>query len=293
LRHLLQRPTCTHQDSYRSRLRRLSGDLSPDSATSSEVSVVPRIGCCVIARPSSAWAIVGALTFLALLALWELLVRGFNIPGWLLPAPSALALAEWRGELVRHSLVTLYETLLGFVLSIAISIPLAVAVVHSAILRNTIYPILLAFQSVPKVAIAPCSCLWIGFGTLPKIVVVFLVCFFPIIVATATGLSAVPARLMEVIRSLSASTTQTFIKVRFPTAMPYIFVGLKVAITLAVIGAVIGEFVGSADGLGYLILVSTRSRKRRWRSPVVDHNQHRAWDVWNAERYSVALGRSR
>jgi len=158
---------------------------------------------------------------------------------------------------VRHSLVTLYETLLGFALSIAISIPLAVAVVHSAILRNTIYPILLTFQSVPKVAIAPLLALWIGFGMLPKIAVVFLVCFFPIIVATATGLSAVPAPLMELIRSLSASTIQTFIKIRFPTAMPYIFVGLKVAITLAVIGAVIGEFVGSEDGLGYLILVST------------------------------------
>jgi len=92
---------------------------------------------------------------------------------------------------------------------------------------------------------------------LPKIAVVFLVCFFPIIVATATGLSAVPAPLMELIRSLSASTMQTFIKIRFPTAMPYMFVGLKVAITLAVIGAVIGEFVGSEDGLGYLILVST------------------------------------
>jgi ABC-type nitrate/sulfonate/bicarbonate transport system permease component len=176
-------------------------------------------------------------------------------PSWLLPAPSelALALGESRDELVRHSLVTLSETLLGFALSIAISIPLAAAVVHSTILRNTIYPILLAFQSVPKVAIAPLLVLWIGFGMLRKIVVVFLVCFFPIIVATATALSAVPAPLMELIRSLSASTMQTFIKIRVPTAMPYMFVGLKVAITLAVIGAVIGEFVGSEDGLGYLI----------------------------------------
>src|SRR5215467_785674 len=157
---------------------------------------------------SSARAILGAtLTFLALVGLWELLVRGFNTPGWLLPAPSAiaLALAEWRDELVRHSLVTLYETLLGFALSIAISIPLAAAVVYSAILRNTIYPILLTFQSVPKVAIAPLLALWIGFGMLPKIAVVFLVFFFNVTVTTATGLSAVPAPLMELIRSLSAS----------------------------------------------------------------------------------------
>jgi NitT/TauT family transport system permease protein len=209
---------------------------------------------------SSARAILGAtLTFLALVALWELLVRRFSIPGWILPAPSAIALAlvEWRHELIRHSLVTLYETLLGFALSIAIGIPLAVAVVYSAILRNTIYPILLTFQSVPKVAIAPLLVLWIGFGILPKVVVVFLVCFFPIIVASATGLSAVPTPLMELIRSLSASTLQTFVKIRFPTAMPHIFVGLKIAITFAVIGAVIGEFVGSEDGLGYLIQVSS------------------------------------
>jgi NitT/TauT family transport system permease protein len=205
-------------------------------------------------------AILGAtLTFIVLVALWELLVREFKVPGWILPAPSAIAvaLAEWRGELARHSLVTLYETILGFALATAISIPLAVAIIYAPILRNTIYPILLTFQSVPKVAIAPLLALWIGFGMLPKVVIVFLVCFFPIIVATATGLSAVPTPLMELIRSLSASSLQTFIKIRFPTAMPHIFVGLKIAITFAVIGAVIGEFVGSEDGLGYLILVSS------------------------------------
>src|ERR1700756_1971001 len=102
-------------------------------------------------------AFVGAtLTFIALMAWWELLVRELKVPGWILPAPSAIALAlvEWRGELARHSLVTLYETIVGFVLATAISIPLAIAIVYAPILRNTIYPILLAFQSVPKVAIA-------------------------------------------------------------------------------------------------------------------------------------------
>ncbi len=205
-------------------------------------------------------AILGAtVTLIALVAVWEFLVRYFQVPGWLLPSPGSIwqAMVEWRGELVGHSLVTLYETLVGFALAIAISVPLAVAVVYSPLLQNTIYPILLALQSMPKVAIAPLLALWIGFGTLPKIVVVFLVCFFPIIVATASGLTAVPASLMDLIRSLSASPLQTFVKIRFPTAMPHIFVGLKIAITFAVIGAVIGEFVGSESGLGYLILVST------------------------------------
>jgi NitT/TauT family transport system permease protein len=205
-------------------------------------------------------AVAGAtLTLIALVALWEFLARKFQIPAWLLPAPSLIgeSMLEWRSELLGHSLVTLYETLVGFALAIAISVPLAVAVVYSPLLQNTIYPILLALQSMPKVAIAPLLALWIGFGTLPKIVVVFLVCFFPIIVATTSGLTAVPSSLMDLIRSLSATSVQTFVKIRFPTAMPHIFVGLKIAITFAVIGAVIGEFVGSENGLGYLILVST------------------------------------
>ena len=205
-------------------------------------------------------AVIGsALTLISLVVLWEVLVRRSNIPGWLLPSPSAIlqAMVEWRADLVEHTAVTLYETLVGFVLSIAISIPLAVAVVYSPLLQNTVYPILLAMQSTPKVAIAPLLALWIGFGAAPKIIVVFLVCFFPIVVATASGLTAVPAPLIDLIRSLSASPMQTFLKIRFPTAMPHIFVGLKIAITFAVIGAVIGEFVGSENGLGYLILVST------------------------------------
>ena len=210
----------------------------------------------------SSWvreSIAPILTFVFLLALWEAITDYFAIPTWLLPSPSTIAVAfvEWRSELWGHFLTTLYETLIGFGLSIALAVPLAVAVVYSAFLRKSIYPILLALQSVPKVAIAPLLALWIGFGMLPKILVVFLVCFFPIIVATATGLASVSMPVMDLIRSLSANQIQTFIKIRFPTAMPHIFIGLKIAITFAVIGAVIGEFVGSESGLGYLILVSS------------------------------------
>jgi NitT/TauT family transport system permease protein len=212
------------------------------------------------ATPSMWKSVLGStMTLIALVVLWEAFVRYSHIPGWLLPAPSAIAeaMVEWRSDLVEHTAVTLYETIVGFGLSIVISIPLAVAIVYSPLLQNTVYPILLAMQSTPKVAIAPLLALWIGFGAAPKIIVVFLVCFFPIVVATASGLTAVPASLIDLIRSLSASPLQTFVKIRFPTAMPHIFVGLKIAITFAVIGAVIGEFVGSENGLGYLILVST------------------------------------
>lgn len=211
-------------------------------------------------RTSLVAAVFGpTFTLLALIGLWEVLARWSGIPSWLLPAPSAIgdAMIDWRAELAWHSMVTLYEVLVGFALSIVVSIPLAVAVVYSPFLQNTIYPILLALQSMPKVAIAPLLVLWIGFGALPKILVVFLVCFFPIVVATASGLSSVPPALIDLIRSLSATSYQTFIKIRFPTAIPHIFVGFKIAITFAVIGAVIGEFVGSDQGLGYLILIST------------------------------------
>lgn len=199
------------------------------------------------------------LTFFGLVGIWEVSTVAFEIPSWLLPAPSeiGLSMVEWADDLWRHTMVTLYETLVGYAFSILIGVPLAVAVVYSPVLQNTIYPILLAFQSVPKVAIAPLLVLWVGFGELPKILIVFLVCFFPIVVATASGLTAVPPTLMKLIRSLSATQFQTFVKIRFPMAMPHIFVGLKIAITFAVIGAVIGEFVGSEAGLGYLILVST------------------------------------
>ncbi len=204
-------------------------------------------------------AIAPVITFLVVLAAWEGATRYFAIPAWLLPSPSAIAraFAEWYDELWRHTLVTLYETVVGFALSILIAIPIAVLIVYSPLLRKCIYPLLLGLQSVPKVAIAPLLALWIGFGVLPKVLVVFLVSFFPIIVSTATGLSSVPPATMDLIRSLSANQLQTFMKIRFPTAMPHIFVGLKVAITFAVIGAVIGEFVGAELGLGYLILQSS------------------------------------
>ena len=211
----------------------------------------------------SGWSLTDAiaplLTFATLIAVWQVATSYFAVPTWLLPSPGSIAVAfvDWRLELLQHTIVTLGETLIGFALSIALAVPLAVGVVYSPFLRKSVYPILLALQSVPKVAVAPLLALWIGFGVLPKILVVFLVCFFPIVVATATGLSSVQPGVMDLIRSLSANQWQTFIKIRFPTAMPHIFVGLKIAITFAVIGAVIGEFVGSESGLGYLILVSS------------------------------------
>ena len=195
----------------------------------------------------------------ALVVLWELAVRLFNVPNFVLPAPSKIAVAAWehRAHLPGHTWATLWETLAGFGLSMAVGIPLAVVITSSRFLRNTIYPLLVITQSVPKVAIAPVIVVFMGIGETPKILVAFLVAFFPIVVDTATGLNAVPPELLDLSRSLKASRFQEFVKIRFPTAVPFIFSGLKVAVALSVVGAVVGEFVQADKGLGYLIVVST------------------------------------
>jgi NitT/TauT family transport system permease protein len=198
------------------------------------------------------------LTFGALLALWQLATIVFDWPVWLVPTPVDVAEALWdyRSLLPRQFWVTLLETLAGFGLAVAIGIPLAVAIAVSPFLERTIYPVLLALNAVPKIAIAPILILWMGFGYGPKIVVALLLCVFPIVLSTASGLASTPAELVELTRSLCASRRQAFLKIRFPAALPQVFVGLKVAISLAVIGAVIGEFVGSSEGLGWVIVNS-------------------------------------
>jgi NitT/TauT family transport system permease protein len=193
------------------------------------------------------------------LVAWEVAWRLFDVPRFVVPLPSGIIAEtwEWRGRLLGHAWVTLYETLAGFALSIAVGVPLAVMIVYSPILRSAVYPLLVVTQAVPKVAIAPVLLLLLGAGGFSKIVVAFLVAFFPIVVDTATGLAATPPELLELSRSYRASPLKTFVKVRFPMALPFVFSGLKVAVTLAVIGAVVGEFVGSDQGLGYVIVSAT------------------------------------
>lgn len=196
---------------------------------------------------------------LGALVVWEVTWRVFSVPRFIVPLPSSV-LAEtwdWRWRLLGHSWVTLYETLAGFGLSIVVATPLAVIIVYSPMLRSAIYPLLVVTQAVPKVAIAPILLLLLGAGEVSKVVVAFSVAFFPIVVDTATGLAATPPELLDLSRSYRAGPLRTFLKVRFPMALPFFFSGLKVAVTLSVIGAVVGEFVGSDRGLGYVILSAT------------------------------------
>jgi len=200
-----------------------------------------------------------ALTLIGLVIVWEVICKLLAVPVWLMPAPSdiVVALVERGPILFFHTWVTFYETILGFALAILFGVPLAVAVTHSRVLSNTIYPLILVTQSVPKVAFAPILLIWFGYGVLPKLIVAFLVAFFPIVVDTATGLRSPAPQALDLARQLSASQLQIYSKIRFPSALPHFFSGLKVAITLSVIGAVIGEFVGAESGLGFLVIEST------------------------------------
>lgn len=197
-------------------------------------------------------------TVLVLVAAWEAIVRILELPRWMLPAPTAVwaGFLETTSTIPGHLWATLSETLAGFGLAVISGIPLAVAIVYTPWLERALYPLLVAVQSVPKVAIAPVVIIWFGFGFTSKIVIVYLVCFFPIVISTVTGLKSTPSEYVEMIRSYEASKLQIFQRVRFPAALPHIFVGLKVAISLAVIGAVIAEFVGARQGLGFLIVIS-------------------------------------
>jgi NitT/TauT family transport system permease protein len=196
------------------------------------------------------------LGFVIILAIWQGYVEVFHISKIVLPSPADILEASWQRYdlLLTETWPTFVESVCGFALAVAIGIPMAVGVVNSRLLNLSLYPILIAMQSVPKVAIAPIILVWFGLGMESKLAIAFLVAFFPIVVDTATGLQETPPGLIELGRSLRASRWQMFWKIQFPAALPFVFSGAKVAVTLAVIGAVIGEFVGSENGLGNLLL---------------------------------------
>jgi len=200
---------------------------------------------------------VGAL--IAFVVLWELTCRVFQLPAYLIPAPSSIWVDTWRlaGPVTVHTLATTQTVLLGFLASLIVSLPLAVLITSSPVVANTIYPLLVLTQSIPKVALAPILVVIFGSNELPRVVVTFLVAFFPLVLSIAAGITAVPPELIELGRACRASRWRALWRIRLPYAVPFIFSGLKAAITLSVVGAVVGEFVNADRGLGYLIVTST------------------------------------
>ncbi len=204
----------------------------------------------------SQWGPPAALLLLLLL-IWQGIswIGGTRL--WLLPSPWQVlvdGVQSWRFlGLPAHTWQTLKEAAVGFLLAVAGGVFLALVVDTSPLLRRTVYPLLVVSQTIPIIAIAPILVLWFGYGTLPKILVVGLVCFFPIVISTADGLRSTDPDLVALLRSMGATRWQIFSKVRFPSALPSFFSGLKVGVTYSVIGAVIGEWVGGSIGLAFFM----------------------------------------
>ncbi len=195
---------------------------------------------------------------IGLVAAWEVWVRLADVPKWQLPAPWEIAqeLVSSRSLLWEHYLVTLEEIVVGFMAALAAGLLLASGIAYSRVLERSVYPIVIASQTVPIIAIAPLLLIWVGYGLTPKIIIVALICFYPIAVNTVDGLKAADPDMVNMLRTLGASRWQVFTKLQIPTAMPFIFSGIKIGISVSVIAAVIGEWVGASEGLGYLITYS-------------------------------------
>jgi NitT/TauT family transport system permease protein len=238
---------------------------SPTISAASSLPVSPpeaKAGAAAIGPKLRVWAdrLAPAAAFTALIVVWEGACRLFHIPSFLLPSPSAIVAAGFEitpAQWLTNISATLRVALMGYVVAIAVSIPLAVALANSRFLSRTLYPILVIIQSTPIVAVAPIIVVTLGASDLPRVVITFLITFFPIVVSTVTGLMATPEELIELSRSLRAGRTREMLHIRLPFAVPYIFSALKISITLAIIGAVVAEFVAAEHGLGFFIMFST------------------------------------
>ncbi|MEZ5812780.1 MAG: ABC transporter permease [Rhizobiaceae bacterium] len=201
-----------------------------------------------------------ALTFLIILVIWEVSTRVLQIPSFLLPAPSrivegfdGITVARWAG----HVWSTFRVAMTGYLTAIAVSLPLAIMLTRYKTVSSSIYPLLVVIQSTPIVAVAPIIVVTLGSGDLSRVLITFLISFFPLVVSMTTGLKATPEELIELSHSLRAPLIREFTQIRIPFAIPYIFSGLKISVTLSVIGAVVAEFVAAEKGIGYFIQFST------------------------------------
>jgi len=187
---------------------------------------------------------------------WEAAVYVFNIPTFFLPPPTAIALAfvEFWGPIYRHSLYTLSTTLIGFGMAVGFGLLLGLLVGWSRSIYAGLYPLMIGFNAIPKVAVVPILVLWFGIGFVPAVLTAFLISFFPIVVNAATGLATIEPELEDVLKALGASKLDIMRKVGIPRTLPYFFGSLKVAITLAFVGSVISESIASNYGIGNLML---------------------------------------
>jgi NitT/TauT family transport system permease protein len=235
-------------------------DLNADGA--------PLTAAATAARPRSAfkrrirligWSLLPPLTFLVVVGGWWAAVRAFKIPAYLLPGPGEIfsRLVVDYPMLWTHSKITLTEIVLGFALTVVAAIPLGLVIALSLVAKQVLYPPIMLLQLVPKIAVAPLFLVWLGFGIESKVLLTMLMTFFPLLIASISGFQILDTRLLYLTRSMGASTWQTFRYLRFPAALPVIFSGLKTSATIAATAAIVAEFVGSNQGLGYVLLRGT------------------------------------
>jgi NitT/TauT family transport system permease protein len=208
-------------------------------------------------RSRPEWVCV-PITLVLAIGGWEWYVKAYQVSAVILPPPSQIVSALYSGLAsglyLKALAVTLQAIVLGFLLSASVAFVLGTLISQIRLLEATIYPYVVALQTLPKIAIAPLILVWVGLGIESKIIIAALVSFFPMLVNTITGLKSASADKLELMHALTASRTKTFFLVKLPEALPYIFAGLQIGIVLAVLGAIVGEFVGAKAGLGYLII---------------------------------------
>jgi len=212
-------------------------------------------------RLASSWGaatgswLPAVILLLATIVVWEAVVRIFAISAFIIPAPSEIAqslVAQW-GTLMQATLVTAGEILFGFLVSVVVGIAIALVIVRFDWLGRALYPLVVLFQNVPKVALAPIFILWFGYGLAPKIGLILVIAFFPVTLSMLAGMQSVDRSLLSLMNSVGASRTQILFRIRVPHSLPNLMAGTKIAATLSVIGAIVGEFAGASDGLGYVI----------------------------------------
>lgn len=234
---------------------RAGAGTGSDKAAAVRGALFQRLLARVRARPE--WVCV-PLTLVLLVGGWEWYVSAYKVSTLILPPPSHIVTALYtglaNGIYVKALLVTLQAIVLGFLLAASIAFILGTLISQVRLLEATIYPYVVALQTLPKIAIAPLILVWVGLGIESKIIIAALVSFFPMLVNTIVGLKSASADKLELMHALAASRAKTFFLVKLPEALPYIFAGLQIGIVLAVLGAIVGEFVGAKAGLGYLII---------------------------------------
>lgn len=200
------------------------------------------------------WAVV-----IGLFVFWEITVRLFSVPEFILPAPSVIfqSMWQWRVPILENAGQTAMTTVIGFAIAIVFGLVTGILVGSSSLIYNGFYPVLIGFNSIPKVAVVPILVIWFGIGTVPAIITAFLISFFPILVNVATGIATVEPELKDVLRALGASRRDIIMKVGIPRSLPYFFASLKIAITVAFVGSIIAETVASNKGIGHLMMVAS------------------------------------